>query len=253
MAGPARLRRAAADPQPVVRLFAELQLDPVLHHRRRQPVDRRLPGLHGRRPERRQAARQGLADAAAGDARRDVRRLEERPPSTPRCIGRWSSCRDWPTSSRSWKTRIRRWPPRRSRYLDHLLDWDCRSSIDSTQTTLCALWYEELYGRGYPVETLKAGVRQRAGQEVRGPGHGRRQAQGVLRRLEGALGRRQPHAAARQLCRRGQDSLLRLRIQPALRRRPRPPGRGVQHLLRAADRRAQEAIRRRGRVVHRRV
>ena len=40
-------------------------------------------------------------------------------------------------------------------YLDHLLDWDCRSSIDSTQTTLCALWYEELYGRGYPVETLK--------------------------------------------------------------------------------------------------
>ena len=41
-------------------------------------------------------------------------------------------------------------------YLDHLLDWDCRSSIDSTQTTLCALWYEELYGRGYPVETLKA-------------------------------------------------------------------------------------------------
>lgn len=39
---------------------------------------------------------------------------------------------------------------------DHLLDWDCRAAIDSTQTTLCALWYEELYGRGYPVETLKA-------------------------------------------------------------------------------------------------
>ncbi len=41
-------------------------------------------------------------------------------------------------------------------YLDHLLDWDCRSAIDSTQTTLCAQWYEEMYGRGYPVETLKA-------------------------------------------------------------------------------------------------
>ena len=41
-------------------------------------------------------------------------------------------------------------------YLDHLLAWDCRSAIDSTQTTLCALWYEDLYGRGYPVETLKA-------------------------------------------------------------------------------------------------
>jgi acyl-homoserine-lactone acylase len=40
-------------------------------------------------------------------------------------------------------------------YFDHLLDWNCKSSIDSTQTTLCALWYEELYGRGYPVETLK--------------------------------------------------------------------------------------------------
>jgi acyl-homoserine-lactone acylase len=40
-------------------------------------------------------------------------------------------------------------------YLDHLLAWDCKSSIDSTQTTLCVLWYELLYGRGYPVETLK--------------------------------------------------------------------------------------------------
>jgi acyl-homoserine lactone acylase PvdQ len=40
-------------------------------------------------------------------------------------------------------------------YLDHLLDWNCKSAIDSTQTTLCVAWYEELYGRGYPVETLK--------------------------------------------------------------------------------------------------
>src|SRR4029079_10787520 len=40
-------------------------------------------------------------------------------------------------------------------YMDHLLNWDCHSSIDSTQTTLCYMWYEELYGRGYPVETLK--------------------------------------------------------------------------------------------------
>jgi acyl-homoserine-lactone acylase len=41
-------------------------------------------------------------------------------------------------------------------YLDHLLKWDCRSTIDSTPTTLCVAWYEELYGRGYPVETLKS-------------------------------------------------------------------------------------------------
>lgn len=40
-------------------------------------------------------------------------------------------------------------------YLDHLLDWDYTSTATSTQTTLCVAWYEELYGRGYPVETLK--------------------------------------------------------------------------------------------------
>ncbi|REK11162.1 MAG: hypothetical protein DWQ37_14610 [Planctomycetota bacterium] len=39
--------------------------------------------------------------------------------------------------------------------MDHLLDWNCKSSLDSTPTTLCVAWYEELYGRGYPVETLK--------------------------------------------------------------------------------------------------
>ena len=37
----------------------------------------------------------------------------------------------------------------------HLQDWDCRSSLESTQTTLCLAWYEELYGFGYPAETLK--------------------------------------------------------------------------------------------------
>lgn len=41
-------------------------------------------------------------------------------------------------------------------YFDHLLNWDCHTSLESTQTTLCAAWYEDLYGRGYPVETLKA-------------------------------------------------------------------------------------------------
>ncbi|MBX7165250.1 MAG: penicillin acylase family protein [Pirellulales bacterium] len=40
-------------------------------------------------------------------------------------------------------------------YLDHLLDWDCKATAASTQTTLCVQWYEELYGFGYPVETLK--------------------------------------------------------------------------------------------------
>ncbi|MGD9646583.1 MAG: penicillin acylase family protein [Pirellulales bacterium] len=39
--------------------------------------------------------------------------------------------------------------------LEHLLDWDCRGGIESTQATLCLAWYEELYGFGYPAETLK--------------------------------------------------------------------------------------------------
>ncbi len=41
-------------------------------------------------------------------------------------------------------------------YLTHLLDWDYKGSIASTQATLCIAWYEELYGFGYPAETLKA-------------------------------------------------------------------------------------------------
>ncbi len=40
-------------------------------------------------------------------------------------------------------------------YLEHLLDWDGRGGQESTQTTLCLAWYEELYGFGYPAETLK--------------------------------------------------------------------------------------------------
>jgi len=39
--------------------------------------------------------------------------------------------------------------------LEHLLDWDCKATPDSTQTTLCVAWYEELYDFGYPAETLK--------------------------------------------------------------------------------------------------
>jgi acyl-homoserine lactone acylase PvdQ len=39
--------------------------------------------------------------------------------------------------------------------MEHLLDWDCKSSLESTQTTLCVAWYEELYGFGYPAETLR--------------------------------------------------------------------------------------------------
>ena len=40
-------------------------------------------------------------------------------------------------------------------YLAHLLDWDRKGNVDSTQASLCLAWYEELYGFGYPAETLK--------------------------------------------------------------------------------------------------
>ena len=40
-------------------------------------------------------------------------------------------------------------------YFEHLLDWDCRVRLDSTQATLCVAWYEQLYGASYPGEQLK--------------------------------------------------------------------------------------------------
>ncbi len=40
-------------------------------------------------------------------------------------------------------------------YLDHLLAWNCKITYDSTAATLCTAWYEELYGAGYPGETMQ--------------------------------------------------------------------------------------------------
>ncbi|MFY9256072.1 MAG: penicillin acylase family protein [Fuerstiella sp.] len=40
-------------------------------------------------------------------------------------------------------------------YWQHLQNWDCCASHESTQTTLIVAWYEELYGFGYPAETLR--------------------------------------------------------------------------------------------------
>ncbi len=70
----------------------------------------------------------------------------------------------WPMTElpryQAWFVDLEQEDPQRARevrpYLEHLLDWDFRSSNESTQTTLVVEWYEQLYGRGYPVETLKA-------------------------------------------------------------------------------------------------
>jgi len=40
-------------------------------------------------------------------------------------------------------------------YLSHLLDWDCRATVDCTRTALCVQWYWEMYGSSYPGELLK--------------------------------------------------------------------------------------------------
>ncbi|MEM7313354.1 MAG: penicillin acylase family protein, partial [Planctomycetota bacterium] len=40
-------------------------------------------------------------------------------------------------------------------FLEHLLDWDCKVIESSTQATLCEAWYIELYGEGYPAETIR--------------------------------------------------------------------------------------------------
>lgn len=44
--------------------------------------------------------------------------------------------------------------------IEHLRDWDFQNSVDCTQSTLAMQWYEQLYGRGYPVEDLKPEFKQ---------------------------------------------------------------------------------------------
>jgi len=41
-------------------------------------------------------------------------------------------------------------------YWEHLLGWDARVSTESTAATLCHAWYEQLYGKGYPGEAMRA-------------------------------------------------------------------------------------------------
>ena len=134
-------------------------------------------------------------------------------------------------------------------YLDHLLAWDYRSSLTSTQATLAVEWYEELYGRGYPVETLKpeyvADLAARFEALVR-----------AAKRLETLYGswkvpygdvyRMQRHAEQAE---RRQGAVRRRAAQPADRRRARSARRrlhAVPHAARARrQRRRHPAARRR--------
>ncbi|MBI1785571.1 penicillin acylase family protein, partial [Candidatus Sumerlaeota bacterium] len=40
-------------------------------------------------------------------------------------------------------------------YLNFLLDWDCKSTNESAQTTLCVEWYNQMYDGFYPAENFK--------------------------------------------------------------------------------------------------
>ena len=143
-------------------------------------------------------------------------------------------------------------------YLEHLLDWNYKSSLTSTQATLAVGWYEELYGRGYPRRDPEARVRERHAGPVRRPGAGRMEARRPLRRLEGALRRHPPHPAPRQPALSRRRPLLRRPTQPAAGRRPRPPRRRLHPVPLAAHhpperRRTQAPLRRDRRLLHGRL
>ena len=55
-------------------------------------------------------------------------------------------------------------------YFKHLLDWDCRCSVGSTQATLCVSWYEQLYGvlLSSTLETLRPEMLSDVSAQFRG-------------------------------------------------------------------------------------
>jgi acyl-homoserine lactone acylase PvdQ len=56
-------------------------------------------------------------------------------------------------------------------YLKHLLDWDGRIAFESAAATLCHAWYEQLYGRGYPGETMRKAYRDRPDKQLEALAH----------------------------------------------------------------------------------
>ena len=114
----------------------------------------KVPALHGRRRRPRQAPREDVAADAWPDARRDARRLK---------AAAYDTTLYWPQHELpKYAEKLReleKTDPAAARrvrpYLEHLLDWDCRITAESTQATLCTAWYEELFGDNYPGETMK--------------------------------------------------------------------------------------------------
>ena len=50
--------------------------------------------------------------------------------------------------------------------LEHLLEWDCQISEESTAATLCHAWYEQLFGPGYPGETMRELYKDRPAKQL---------------------------------------------------------------------------------------
>ena len=143
-------------------------------------------------------------------------------------------------------------------YLEHLLDWDFKSSLTSTQATLGGRLVRGALRPRLPGRDPEARVYGRHGSTLPGPGTGRLKAHRALRRLACALRRHPPHPAPRQPARQLRRSLLGQRAEPAARRRPGPARRGVHAVPLAAHharkrRRAQAALRRDRRLVHGRL
>ena len=85
-------------------------------------------------------------------------------------------------------------------YLKHLLDWDCRCSVRSTQATLCVFWYEQLYGllTSSTRETLKPQMLTDISAQFRALRDAADHAPGALWKLEGPVRRRESPAATRE-------------------------------------------------------
>ncbi len=79
-------------------------------------------------------------------------------PSTRPSIGPKPSCPFTPANMPDLKQSDPELARQVAPYIEHLLAWDCRSTLESTAATLCVAWYEELYGSDYPGEELRPAV-----------------------------------------------------------------------------------------------
>jgi penicillin amidase len=140
-------------------------------------------------------------------------------------------------------------------YLEHLCDWDCRVTKDSTQATLCAEWYAELYGDRYPAEDLKPQYVEDVSKRFEALVGAAKKVEIAPRRLEGGVGQdhANPASTERGQHRRGRIALSRPETEPASGGGSRTVGSRVHPLLHPQHSAAETALRRCGGVLHGRL